>query len=59
MLSAVFEHNRAVSSTLKNFRVRNALEFSDVFLSAGNNPGLLQNSTEHVEPLFSTFRLFQ
>ena len=29
------------------------------FLSAGNNPGVLKNSTEHNEPLFITFRQFQ
>ena len=29
------------------------------FISAGNNPGVLKNSTENNEPLFITFRQFQ
>ena len=53
-----FEHDRVASSTQKNFRARDAVECSDVFLSAGNNPGVLINSTEHAEPLFVTFRQF-
>ena len=28
------------------------------FLSAGNNPVVLKNSTEHAEPLFIAFRQF-
>ena len=31
---------------------------SNVFLSAGNNPGVLKNSTEHAETLFIAFRQF-
>ena len=58
VLSTVFEHDRIVSSTQKNFRARDAVECSNVFLSAGNNPGVLKNSTEHAEPLFITFRQF-
>ena len=58
MLSTVFEHDRVVSSTQKNFRARDAVECSNVFLSAGNNPGVLKNSTEHAEPLFIAFRQF-
>ena len=58
MLSTVFEHDRAVSSTQKIFRARDAVECSNVFLSAVNNPGVLQNSTEHAEPLFIGFRQF-
>ena len=53
-----FEHDRAVSSTQKKFRARDGVECSDVFLSAGNNPGVLKNSTEHAEPMFITFRQF-
>ena len=30
----------------------------NVFLSAGNNPGVLKNSTEHTETLFIAFRQF-
>ena len=52
MLSTVFEHDRAVSSTQKNVRARDAVKCSNVFLSAGNNSGMLKNSTEHAEPLF-------
>ena len=52
MLGTVFEHNRVVSSMQKNFRAQDAVECSNVFLSAGNNPGVLKNSTEHAEPLF-------
>ena len=37
---------------IKNFRARDAIECSDVFLHAGNNPFMLKNSTEHAEPLF-------
>ena len=51
MLSTVFEHNRVVSSRQKNFRAREAVEYSNVFLSAGNNPEVLKNSTEHAERL--------
>ena len=54
----VFEHDRVVSSTQKNFRARDAVECSNVFLSAGNNPGVLKNSTEHAETLFIAFRQF-
>ena len=32
---------------------------SNVFLSAGNNPGVFENGTEHAEPLFITFRQFR
>ena len=28
------------------------------FLTAGNNPGVLKNSTEHAETLFIAFRQF-
>ena len=35
-----FEHDRVVSSTQKSFRERDAVECSNVFLSAGNNPGM-------------------
>ena len=58
MLSTVFEHDTVVSSTQKNFRARDAVECSNVFLSAGNNPGVLKNSTENAEPLFIAFRQF-
>ena len=58
MLSTVFEHDRVVSSTQKSFRARDAVECSDVFLSAGNNPVVLKNSTEHAEPLFIAFGQF-
>ena len=58
MLSTVFEHDRVVSSMQKNFRARDAVECSNVFLSAGNNPGGLKNSTEHAGTLFIVFRQF-
>ena len=58
MLSVVFEYDRVVSSMQKNFRAQDAVECSDVFLSAGNNPEVLKNSTEHTEPLFIMFRQF-
>ena len=58
MLSTVFEHDRVVSSTQKNVRARDVVECSNVFLSAGNNPGVLKNSTEHAETLFIAFRQF-
>ena len=58
MLSTVYEHNRAFSSTQKNFRARESVECSNVFLSAENNPGVLKNSTEHAETLFIAFRQF-
>ena len=58
MFSTIFEHDRVVSSTQKNFRARDAVECSDVFLSAGNNPGVLKNSTEHAETFFIAFRQF-
>ena len=58
VLSTVFEHDRAVSSTQKNFGARDTVECSNVFLNAGNNPGVLKNSTEHTEPLFIAFRQF-
>ena len=58
MLSTVFEHDRVVSSMQKNFRARDAVECSNVFLSAGNNPGVLKNSTEHAETSFIAFRQF-
>ena len=58
MLSNVFEHDRVVSRTQKNFRARDAVECSNVFLSAGNNPGVLKNTTAHVETLFIAFRQF-
>ena len=35
-----------------------SVECSNVFLSVGNNPGVLKNSTKHAEPLFVTFRQF-
>ena len=38
--------------TQNNFRARDAVECSNVFLSAGNNPVVLKNSTELAEPLF-------
>ena len=47
MLSTVFEHDRVVSSTQNN-----------VSLSAGNNPGVLKNSSEQAESLFVAFRQF-
>ena len=34
------------------------VECSNVFLRAGNNPGVLKNSTEHAEPLFIAFKQF-
>ena len=34
------------------------VECCNVLLSAGNNPGVPKNSTEHAEPLFITFRQF-
>ena len=58
MLNTVSEHDRVVSSTKKNFRARAAVECSNIFLSAGNNPGVLKNSTEHAETLFTAFRQF-
>ena len=58
MLSTVFEHDRVVSSMQKNFRAQDAVSCSNVFLSAGNNPGVLKNSTEHAETLFIAFRQF-
>ena len=58
MLSTVFEHNRIVSSTQKNFRAWDAVKSSNIFLSAGNNSGVIKNSTEHAEPLFIVFRQF-
>ena len=58
MISTVFEHDRVVSSTQKNFRARDAVECPDVFLSAGNNPGVLKNATEHAETFFIAFRQF-
>ena len=58
VLSTVFEHDRVVSSKQKNFRARDAVDCSNVFLSAGNNPGVLKNSTEHAETLFIAFRQF-
>ena len=36
-----FEHDMVVSNTQKNFRARDTVECSDVFVSAGNNPGVL------------------
>ena len=42
----------------KNFRARDTVECSNVFLSAGNNPGVLKNSTEHAGTLFIAFRQF-
>ena len=38
--------------------MNNAVECSNVFLSAGNNPEVLKNSTEHAELLFIAFRQF-
>ena len=58
VLSTVSEHDRVVSRTQKNFEARDAVECSNVFLSAGNKPGVLRNSTEHAEPLFIAFRQF-
>ena len=58
MISTVFEHDRVVSSTQKNFKARDAVECSNVFLSAGNNTGVLKSSTEHAESLFIAFRHF-
>ena len=58
MLGTVFEHDRVVSSTQNNFRARDAVECSNVFLSAVNNPGVLKNGTEHAEPLFIAFTQF-
>ena len=58
LLSTVFEHDRVFPSTQKSSRARDAVECSNVFLSAGNNPEVLRNSTEHAEPLFITFRQF-
>ena len=50
MLSTIFGHDWVVSSTQKRFRARDAVECSNVFLSAGSNPGVLKNSTKHAEP---------
>ena len=58
MFSTVFEHDRVVSSMQKNFGARDAVECSNALLSAGNNPGVLKNSTEHAETLFIAFRQF-
>ena len=62
MLSTVFEHDRVVSSTQNilehETQSRDAVECSNIFLSAGNNPGVLKNSTEHAETLFIAFRQF-
>ena len=41
MLGTVFQQAWVVSSTQKDFRVRDAVECSEDFLSAGNNPGVL------------------
>ena len=49
---------RVVSSTQKKFRARDEVECSNVSLSAGNNPGVLKNSTEHAETLYIAFRQF-
>ena len=40
VLSTFFVHEKIVSSMQKNFRARDAFECSNVFLSAGNNPGV-------------------
>ena len=58
MRSTVFEHDKVVSSMQKNFGARDAVSCSNLFLSAGNNLGVLKNSTEHVETLFIAFRQF-
>ena len=58
MLSTVSEHDRVVSSTKKSVRDGDVVERSNVFLSAGNNPGVLRNNTECVKSLFITFRQF-
>ena len=44
MLSNVFDDDRVLSSMQENFRERDAVECSNAFLSAGSNPGVLQNS---------------
>ena len=44
-----FQHAEKVSA-------RDAVECPNVFLSAGNNPGVLKNSTEHAETLFIACR---
>ena len=43
----------------KKFGARDVVECSNVFLSAGNNPGVLSNSTVHAETLFIEFRQFR
>ena len=58
MLTTVFEHDRVASTMQKNFRARDAVECSNVFPNAGNNPKVFKNSTEHVETLFIVFRQF-
>ena len=58
MLITVFENGRVVSSTQKKFRARDAVKCFNIFLSAGNNPGVLKNSSEHAKPLFIEFRQF-
>ena len=42
----------------EKFRARDAVDCFNVFLSAGNNPGVLKNSTEHAEALFIALRQF-
>ena len=41
VLSTVFEQDRVVFNTQKSLRARDAVQCSDVFLTAGNNPGVL------------------
>ena len=36
----------------KNVRALDCVSRSNIFLCAGNNPVVLKNSTDHVEPLF-------
>ena len=58
MISTAFEHDRVVSSMQKNFEAQDAVEYSNILLSAGNNPEVLLNSIEHAETLFITYRQF-
>ena len=40
----------------KKIRARDTVGCSNVFLCAGNNPGVLKNSTEHAEPFLGLFQ---
>ena len=42
MASTLFEHDKVDSSNQKNFRARDTVECSNIFLSAGNDPRYLE-----------------